>query len=63
MIISGLRLVGTSCMGKGIEPSKSITILQSLATSSRQVLELLGIEGLFAPFLTKEVVMWGMAIA
>ena len=61
--MSGLSVHGTSFMGKGIEPSKSITIFQSLAKSSRQGLLTLGLRVLFFPFLTKEDTMWGMGIA
>ena len=61
--MSGLSVHGTSFMGKGIEPSKSITIFQSLAKSSRQGLLTLGLRVLFFPFLTKEDILWGMGIA
>ena len=48
--MSGLSVHGTSFMGKGIEPSKSITIFQSLAKSSRQGLLTLGLRVLFFLF-------------
>lgn len=43
-----------------MDASKSMTILQSLDSDSRQLLEILGFKGFVVPLFTKELAMGGM---